>query len=170
MSQLFPSGGQSVGVSASTISPSNEHPGLISFRMDWLDLLVVQGTFKSLLQHHSSSRDPLFFNLVGSPPSASSNSSPALPSNHFYMKLTSQAQKGHSSPFLSRLSSAEQFTSLCSQSAVWVLPQVLPFLTWTPALWPSSPPNAEMVAVSRHVPHLDSCHSLHCMDFMLSVH
>ena len=37
-----------------SISPSNEHPGLISFRMDWLDLLVVQGTLKSLLQHHSS--------------------------------------------------------------------------------------------------------------------
>ena len=36
------------------ISPSNEHPGLISFRMDWLDLLAVQGTLKSLLQHHSS--------------------------------------------------------------------------------------------------------------------
>ena len=36
------------------ISPSNEHPGLISFRMDWLDLLVVQGTLKRLLQHHSS--------------------------------------------------------------------------------------------------------------------
>ena len=36
------------------ISPSNEHPGLISFRMDWLDHLVVQGTLKSLLQHHSS--------------------------------------------------------------------------------------------------------------------
>ena len=36
------------------ISPSNEHPGLISFRMDWLDLLVLQGTLKSLLQHHSS--------------------------------------------------------------------------------------------------------------------
>ena len=36
------------------ISPSNEHPGLISFRMDWLDLLAVQGTVKSLLQHHSS--------------------------------------------------------------------------------------------------------------------
>ena len=36
------------------ISPSNEHPGLISFRMDWLDLLVVQGTLKNLLQHHSS--------------------------------------------------------------------------------------------------------------------
>ena len=37
-----------------SISPSNEHPGLISFRMDWLDLLAVQGTRKSLLQHHSS--------------------------------------------------------------------------------------------------------------------
>ena len=36
------------------VSPSNEHPGLISFRMDWLELLVVQGTLKSLLQHHSS--------------------------------------------------------------------------------------------------------------------
>ena len=36
------------------ISPSNEHPGLISFRMDWLDLLAVQATLKSLLQHHSS--------------------------------------------------------------------------------------------------------------------
>ena len=36
------------------ISPSNEHPGLITFRMDWLDLLAVQGTLKSLLQHHSS--------------------------------------------------------------------------------------------------------------------
>ena len=37
-----------------SISPSREHPGLISFRMDWLDLLAVQGTLKSLLQHHSS--------------------------------------------------------------------------------------------------------------------
>ena len=36
------------------IRPTNEHPGLISFRMDWLDLLAVQGTLKSLLQHHSS--------------------------------------------------------------------------------------------------------------------
>ena len=37
-----------------SISPSKEHPGLISFRMDWLDLLAVQGTLKSLLQHHNS--------------------------------------------------------------------------------------------------------------------
>ena len=37
-----------------SISPSSEHPGLVSFRMDWLDLLAIQGTCKSLLQHHSS--------------------------------------------------------------------------------------------------------------------
>ena len=54
MSQLFVSGGQSIGISPSASSPFNEHSGLISFRMDWLDLLAVQGTPKSLLQHHSS--------------------------------------------------------------------------------------------------------------------
>ena len=43
------------------ISPSNEHPGLISFRMDWLDLLAVQGTLKSLLQHHSSKASILWY-------------------------------------------------------------------------------------------------------------
>ena len=42
------------------ISPSNEHPGLVSFRMDWLDLLAVQGTLKSLLQHHSSKASTLW--------------------------------------------------------------------------------------------------------------
>ena len=54
MSQLFALGGQSIWSFSFSISPSNEHPGLISFRMEWLDLLAVQGTLKSLLQHHSS--------------------------------------------------------------------------------------------------------------------
>ena len=54
MSQLFAWGGQSTGVSASASILPIEHPGLISFRMDWLDLLAVQGTLKSLFQHHSS--------------------------------------------------------------------------------------------------------------------
>ena len=45
--------------SSFNISPSNEHSGLISFRMDWLDLLAVQGTLKSLLQHHSSKASTL---------------------------------------------------------------------------------------------------------------
>ena len=52
-----------------SISPSNEHPGLVSFRIDWLDLLVVQGTRKSLLQHHSSKASILqhsgFFIMLG---------------------------------------------------------------------------------------------------------
>ena len=63
MSQFFASGGQSIGVSASAsvsvsasgiFISSNEYSGWISFRIDWLDLLAVQGTLKSLLQQHSS--------------------------------------------------------------------------------------------------------------------
>ena len=46
------------------ISPSNEHPGLISLRMDWLDLLAVQGTLKSLLQHHSSKASFLLHSIL----------------------------------------------------------------------------------------------------------
>ena len=55
MSQLFTSRGQSIGISA-----SNEYSGLISFRIDWFDLLAVQGTLKTLLQHHSSPEPPGF--------------------------------------------------------------------------------------------------------------
>ena len=47
-----------------SISPSNEHPGLISFRMDWLDLLAVQGTHKSLPQHHSSKASVLWHSAL----------------------------------------------------------------------------------------------------------
>ena len=54
MSQLLASGGQSVGSFSFNIGSSNEHSGLISFRMVWLDLLVGQGTLKSLLLYHSS--------------------------------------------------------------------------------------------------------------------
>ena len=54
MSKLFASGGHKYWSFSINISPSNEHPGRISFRMDWLDLLAVQRTLRSLLQHHSS--------------------------------------------------------------------------------------------------------------------
>ena len=47
-----------------SISPSNEHPGLVSFRVDWLDLLAVQGTLKSLFQHHSSKASILWRSAV----------------------------------------------------------------------------------------------------------
>ena len=50
-----------------SISPSNEHPGLISFRMDWLDLFAAQGTLKSLLQHHSSKASILLHSALHSP-------------------------------------------------------------------------------------------------------
>ena len=49
-----------------SISPSNEHPGLVSFRMDWLDLLAVQGTLRSLLQHHSSKASILWCSTLTS--------------------------------------------------------------------------------------------------------
>ena len=54
MSQFFTSGGQSIGASTSTSVLPMSIQGLISFRIDWLDLLAVEGTLKSLLQHHSS--------------------------------------------------------------------------------------------------------------------
>ena len=65
-----------------SISPSNEHPGLISFRMDWLDLLAVQGTLKSLLQHHNSKtsifRHSAFFTVQLSYPYMTSGETIAL--------------------------------------------------------------------------------------------
>ena len=59
MSHFFVSNGQSIGASASSISPSNEYSGLISFRIQWFDLIAVQGTLKSLLQHQSSKTSSL---------------------------------------------------------------------------------------------------------------
>ena len=57
--RLFASGGQSICIISFSISPSNEYSGLIFFRMDWFDLLAVQGTLKSLLQHHNSKTSAL---------------------------------------------------------------------------------------------------------------
>ena len=90
MSQLFTSGGQSTGVSTSTISPSKKHPGLISFRMNWLDLLAVQGTLKSLLQHHSSKasilRHSAFFTVQLSHPYMTTGKTIALTRQAFLAK------------------------------------------------------------------------------------
>ena len=74
-----------------TISPSNEHPGLISFRMDWLDLLAVQGTLKSLLQHHSSEasilRHSAFFIVQLSHPYMTTGKTIALTRRSFVGKV-----------------------------------------------------------------------------------
>ena len=75
------------------ISPSNEHPGLISFRMDWLDLLAVQRTLKSLLQHHSSKASILqhsaFFIVQLSHPYMTTGKTIALTRRTFVGKVTS---------------------------------------------------------------------------------
>ena len=75
------------------ISPSNEHPGLISFRMDWLDLLAVQGTLKSLLQHHSSKASILmhaaFFTVQLSHPYMTTGKTIALTRQTFVGKVMS---------------------------------------------------------------------------------
>ena len=73
-----------------SISPSNEHPGLISFRMDWLDLLAVQGILKSLLQHHSSKASVLWcsaFFIVS--PYRTTGKTTALTRRAFVGKVTS---------------------------------------------------------------------------------
>ena len=76
-----------------SISPSNEHPGLISFRMDWLDLLAVQGTLKSLRQHHSSKasilRRSAFFTVQFSHPYTTTGKTIALTRQTFVGKVTS---------------------------------------------------------------------------------
>ena len=76
-----------------SIIPSKEHPGLISFRMDWLDLLAVQGTLKSLLQHHSSKasilRHSAFFTVQLSHPYITTGKAIALTRQTFVGKVTS---------------------------------------------------------------------------------
>ena len=76
-----------------SISPSNEHPGLISFRMDWLDLLAVQGTLKSLLQYHSSKASILlcsaFFAVQLSHPYMTTGKTIALTRQTFVGKVMS---------------------------------------------------------------------------------
>ena len=76
-----------------SISPSKEHAGLISFRMDWLDLLAVQGTVKSLLQHHSSKASILqhsaFFTVQFSHPYMTTGKTIALTRRTFFGKVMS---------------------------------------------------------------------------------
>ena len=75
------------------ISPSNEHPGLISFQMDWLNLLAVQGTLKSLLQHHSSKASifqcSAFFTVQLSHPYMTTGKTIALTRQTFVGKIMS---------------------------------------------------------------------------------
>ena len=93
MSQLFASDGQNIGSFSFNINLSNEHPGLISFRMDWLDLLAVQGTLKRILQHHSSKASILlhsaFFIVQHSHPYMTTGKTIALTRQTFADKVMS---------------------------------------------------------------------------------
>ena len=90
--QLFATGGQSIGV-CFNISPSNKYSGLISSRIDWLDLLAVQGTLGSLLQRHSSKASILwrsaFFTVQLSHPYITTGKNIALTRWTFVGKVTS---------------------------------------------------------------------------------
>ena len=93
MSQFFASSDQSIGISALASVTSNKYSGLISFRMDWFDLLAVQGTLKSLLQHHSSKtsilRHTAFFTVQLSHPYMTTGKTIALTRRTFVDKVTS---------------------------------------------------------------------------------
>ena len=93
ISRLFTWGVQSIGASALSILPSKEIPGLISFRMDWVDLLAVQGTLKSLLQHHTSKASILwhsaFFTVQLSHPYMTTGKNIALTRRTFVGKVMS---------------------------------------------------------------------------------
>ena len=85
-----------------SISPSKEIPGLISFRMDWLDLLAVQGTLKSLLQHHSSKasifQSSAFFTVQLSHPYMTVNGNSILPVTKANLGVTLEYSLRHPNP------------------------------------------------------------------------
>ena len=145
MSQFFASSGQSIGVSASTsILPMNEYSGLISFRTDWLDFLAIQGTLKSLLQHHSSKasilRRSAFFIVQLSNPYMTTGKTRALTRWTMVSKVMSLLFK-----MLSRL--------------------VIAFLPRSKHLlisWLQSPS-----AVSLELPKNNVCHCFHCFPIYL---
>ena len=94
------------------ISPSNEHPGLISFKMDWMDLLAVQGTLKSLLQHHSSKASifwcSAFFIVQLSQPYMATGKTIALTRQTFFGKVMSLLLN-----MLSRLVAGSEMPQIC---------------------------------------------------------
>ena len=128
------------------ISPSDEHPGLISLRMDWLDLLAAQGTFKSLLQHHSSKASILqcsaFFIVQLSLPYMNSGKTVALIPQTFVGKVMSLLFN-----MLSRLAVAFLPRSKCL---------LIPWLQSPSAVILESPPPPRKV-----------CHCFHCFPIYL---
>ena len=122
------------------ISPSNEHPGLISFRIDWLDLLAVQGTLKTLLQHHSSKASILwrsaFFTVQLSHPYMTTGKTIALTRRTFVGKVISLLFNMLSSLVITFLlrSKCLLISWLQSPSAVILEPQKIKSDTVSPSI------------------------------------
>ena len=118
------------------ISPSNEYSGLISFRMDWLDLLAVQGTLKSLLQHHSSKvsilRCTAFFMVQRSHPYMTIGKTIALARRTFVGKVTSLLFYMLSGLVIAFLPRSLLISWLQSPSAVILKPTKIKSVPWSP--------------------------------------
>ena len=129
------------------ISPSYEHPGLISFRMDWLDLLAVQGTLKSLLQHHSSKASILwssaFFTVQLSHPCMTTGKTIALTRWTFVGKVMSLLFNMLSMLVITFLPRSRRLLILWMQSSSAVILE---------------PPKIEFVTVSTDSPYI--CHEV----------
>ena len=105
-----------------SISPSNEHPGLISFRMDWLDLLAVQGNLKSLLQYHSSKASVFwcfFFTFQLSHPYMTTEKTIALTRQTFVGKVMSLLFNMLSRLVITFLPRSKHLLISCLQSPSW---------------------------------------------------
>ena len=132
-------------------SPSNEHPGLISFRMDWLDLLAIQGTLKSLLQHHSSKalilRCSAFFIAHLSHPYMTTGKTIALTRWTFVGKVMSLL-----------------FNMLSSLVIAFLLRSKCLLISWlqSPSTVILKPPKIKSVTVSPVSPSI--CHGTRCHD------
>ena len=124
------------------ISPSNEHPGLISFRIDWLDLLAVQGTLKSLLQHHSSKASILqhsaFFIVQLSHPYMTTGKTTALTRWTFVGKAMSLLFNMLSRLVITFLPTSKHLliSLLQSPSAVILEPRTIKSTTVSPSIFP----------------------------------
>ena len=123
-----------------SISPSNEHPGLISFRMDWLDILAVQGTLKSLLQHHNSKasifRCSAFFTVQLSHPYMTTGKTIALTRWSFVGKVMSLLFNMQSKLVITFLPRCRRLliSWLQSPSAVILEPQKIKSATVSPSI------------------------------------
>ena len=138
------------------ISPSNEHSGLISFRMDWLDLLAVQGTLRSLLQHHSSKalilRCSAFFKVQLSHPYMTNGKNIALTRRTFVGKVMSL------------------LFNMLSRLVIAFLPRSKrPFISWlqSPSVVILEPPKIKSVTVSTVSPSI--CHKVMGLNAMILV-